>query len=94
MPTFGVAGQPVTLEPALGWVTDLRSLVVRSMAASLKLLAGFISNLACGIHVKFTNSTHGLGIALPIMRMRSNHHSTSPLLTGRFVMEVIWPQLT
>ena len=30
------------------------------MAASLKLLAGLISNLACGIHAKFQNSTHML----------------------------------
>ena len=38
------------------------------MAASLKLLAGLISNLSCGIHVKFPNSTHRLDIALPIMQ--------------------------
>ena len=87
VPTFGVAGQPVTLEPALGWVTDLRSLVFRSMATSLKLLPGFVSNLSCGIHVKLPNSTHGRGIALPIMRMRRNHHATSPLLTRALLGE-------
>ena len=63
VPTFVVAGQPVTLEPGFRQVADLRSREFRSMAESLKLLAGLISNLVCGIYAKYPKVRHVPGIA-------------------------------